>query len=128
MRDEIVEAVDLVPSILDWCGVQVPSFMQGRSFRPLLEGRPYEPRRSALIELRNTHGRGGYKAVRTTDWLYECRADGTERLFDLPEDPDQLRNVAGVSCNADALSAMRRELIDRWFDADVRHSRRTAAY
>ncbi|RSL43211.1 hypothetical protein CEP54_015172 [Fusarium duplospermum] len=35
--DDIICNVDFAATLLDLCGVQVPSYMQGRTFRPLLE-------------------------------------------------------------------------------------------
>lgn len=37
--DDIICNVDFAPLFLDFAGVQIPSYMQGLSFRPLLEGR-----------------------------------------------------------------------------------------
>ena len=35
---EVVEQIDVTATILDYCGVQVPRFVQGSSLRPLLAG------------------------------------------------------------------------------------------
>ena len=37
--DDIICNVDFAPTFLDFAGLTVPSYMQGRSFRPLLEGK-----------------------------------------------------------------------------------------
>lgn len=39
IRDEMVESVDITPTILDLLGVEIPDSMDGRSLRPFLEGR-----------------------------------------------------------------------------------------
>jgi arylsulfatase len=124
--DELVEAVDLVPSILDWCGVQQPAVMPGRSFRPLVEGKDYSPGESCLIELSNGIG-SGYKAIRTLSHLYIHNADGCEELYDLSRDPDQVINCAVRPEHHDALAAARKEMIRRSFDSDLRLPR-TAHY
>src|SRR2546421_10371286 len=36
--DEMVLNIDLAPTLLDYAGVAIPSTMQGKSWRPLLEG------------------------------------------------------------------------------------------
>jgi arylsulfatase A-like enzyme len=38
VSDEIATNVDFAPTFLDYAGVPVPSYMQGRSMRPILEG------------------------------------------------------------------------------------------
>ena len=45
--DHMVQNIDFAPTMLDFAGVPIPESMQGRSFRPLLEGRsPADWRRS----------------------------------------------------------------------------------
>jgi arylsulfatase A-like enzyme len=42
--DDLVSTLDLYPTILDYAGVAVPESAAGRSHRPRIEGRPFEPR------------------------------------------------------------------------------------
>jgi len=126
-REEIVEAVDLVPTILDWCGIPIPTFLQGRSIRPLLEGRDYEPRQSAFMELGHPSQRN-FKAIRTHEALYQIDSQGEELLFDMAKDPHQLHNVAADPQYANLLGRMRRVLIERWFDVQRQDPQRTGDY
>lgn len=127
IRTELVEAVDLAPTILDYCGVQIPPFFQGRSIRPLLEGRPYEPRSSAFIEHRVPFG-ASWKTVRTDRYKYCVSNAGEELLFDLEEDPGELYNRAGEPVYRDVLQAMREELLRRWFTVERQYPLRTGEY
>ena len=126
-RSEIVEAADLAPTILDWCGVQIPPYMQGRSLRPLLEGRDYQPRSSAFIELRNPFGHA-YKAVRTHDYTYCRYSDGRDILVDAASDPHQLQNVASDIHKQDLLHSAREEMLRRWFDVEGQYPTRSGSY
>lgn len=128
-KGEIVESVDIAPTVLDWCGVQIPPFMQGRSFRSLLErGRGnYMERTSAFIEHRKPFLEA-YKAVRTRDYLYIVRDDGREELFDLQRDPHQLENIVNKPDGEEPLVQLRKELIDRWFTVESQYPKRTAYY
>jgi len=126
-RAEIVEAVDLAPTVLDYCGVQVPPTLQGHSFRPLLEGRPYEERASAYIAYHIPFD-VSWRAVRTRDWFYAVEGSGRELLHDMRRDPRQLHSVADDAAYANVLADMRQELIARWFDVEEQSLRRTAAY
>jgi len=124
---ELIEAVDLAPTILDYCGVQTPPFFQGRSFRSLLEGSDYEPRASAYIEHKDSFNRS-WKTVRTHEFKY-CAADnGSELLYDLVADPHEQRNVAADPAYVDALHAMRRELLRRWFTVENQYPLKTGKY
>jgi arylsulfatase len=124
---QLIEAVDLVPTVLECCAVQVPPYMQGRSFRPLLEGKEYEPRTSAFIEHR-TPFRDSWKTVRTADLKYCAGSHAGEQLYDLQSDPQELRSVADEPGYADALADMRAELIRRWFDVEGQYPLRTGRY
>ena len=120
---EIIEAVDIVPSILDWCGIQIPPYMQGRSFRSLIEGRPYSARESAFIELRNPFAHS-YKAIRSHDYLYSQNNRGQEQLFDLTVDPHQLYNITDTT----ELDPQRGLMLRKWFEVEKQYPLRTANY
>jgi arylsulfatase len=144
--DELIEAVDLAPTILDYCGVQAPPAFQGRSFRPLLDGDAtgggYVPRTSAYIEFKDPFT-SSWKTVRTHAFKYSiytrarnadpslaatAAAPTGELLFDLRSDPDETRNVAADPAYADALDAMRAELVRRWFTVENQYPLRTGKY
>jgi len=124
---ELIEAVDLAPTILDYCGVQAPPFFQGRSFRRLLAGGDYEPRASAYIEHKDPFNRS-WKAVRTHEFKYCAANNGSELLYDLVADPHEQRNVAADLTYADALHAMRHELLRRWFTVENQYPLKTGKY
>ncbi|MFW5982326.1 MAG: sulfatase/phosphatase domain-containing protein [Candidatus Brocadiia bacterium] len=126
-HDALIEAVDIVPTILDYCGQQVPPIMQGRSFRPLLEGKGYTKRSSAFMEQKFPFG-SSWKMIRTERYKYCTNRDGKELLYDLNEDPNELRDVGDRANYADALHACRRELLSRWFDVQQEYPLRSAPY
>jgi len=51
VRHEMVSNIDVLPTILDLVGIPVPARVQGRSFAPLLDGRPYAPHTAIFGEL-----------------------------------------------------------------------------
>ncbi len=139
VRDEIIEAVDIAPTILDYCGIQVPSFWQGRSCRPCLEGRHYEERDSAYMSIKiPTHH--AYKAIRTRDFLYvkqaphshfgnrSCSLAHPEALYDLHKDPNQLTNVVDDANYQNALNRLRCRLLERCFDVESQYPLRTGLF
>jgi choline-sulfatase len=103
----LVEFVDILPTVLDYVGgVPAPVGVQGKSLRPLLEGKAQRHRERVFIEY--SENEEGY--VVTDRWkLIYCtgareRDDGyatgkpspgrTVRLYDLARDPGELENVA----------------------------------
>jgi len=125
--DELIEAVDIAPTLMDLCGVQTPPIFQGRSFATLLEGESYDERESVFIEHRDPF-KSSWKTVRTHAFKY-CRSDtGAELLFDLTRDPGELTNLAEDAAHAATLADMRDELLRRWFTVEKQYPRRTAAY
>jgi len=126
-RDELVELVDLAPTIFDYLGVEKPDFFQGRSFRPLLDGGDYEERHSVFIEHKFPFGES-WKVVRTRALKYCVSAEGEELLFDLWNDPNELANLAHTHGCQPALDDMRTELLKRWFDVESQYPLRTGDY
>ena len=76
-RDSLLEAVDVLPTLLELCAIQPPPQLVGRSFINLLLGREYKPRRAALTEF------SGWKTIRTRQNRYLIHADGRELLWEI---------------------------------------------
>ena len=106
----LIEAIDIAPTLLDYCGVQTPSFMQGRSLEQLLDGKTQEHREVVLTELFDEHG-SRQTTIRTRRYKYYCPENGQELLFDLEKDPDEVHNCIDEKEYADALSQMRLHMI-----------------
>jgi arylsulfatase A-like enzyme len=116
--------VDFAPTLLDLAGLPVPPDVQGRSFKPLLEGRTPADWRTAWY-YRYYHYPGDHRVqphygVRTERYklIYFNRLDCWE-LFDLQRDPHELHNLYDQPRYApvvrrlkDELARLRRELDD----------------
>jgi N-acetylglucosamine-6-sulfatase len=102
-RSEIVLNNDLAPSFADLGGVQIPSFVDGRSLEPLLDTSSPAPswRTSFLVEHRRSAEEQedvriipDYDAVRTSRYNYvEYPTTGEKELYDLKTDPYELTNI-----------------------------------
>jgi N-acetylglucosamine-6-sulfatase len=90
--DHLVINNDLAPTVAQLAEVDPPGFVDGKSFVPLLlEKRPSpeEWRTGFMVE----HVSPSYQALRTNDRTYIEWENGDRELYDLREDPEQLRSI-----------------------------------
>ncbi|HZY65722.1 MAG TPA: sulfatase [Rubrobacteraceae bacterium] len=96
-RDDLVLNNDLAPTVARWAGVETPEFVDGRPLTSLLSGEvPRETpwRESFTVEKWGDHLMShDYRAVRTQTYIYVEYSNGERELYDLRNDPYQLRNV-----------------------------------
>ena len=114
----LVSSVDIAPTVLELAGAHIGSHVQGRSVIPLLDGMDDDWREAVLIEFHTYENPMpwlvdmDYRAVRTERFKYihwMQHADDNE-LYDLVDDPFEMRNLISESAYADTVVAMRRIL------------------
>jgi arylsulfatase A-like enzyme len=120
--EELVELVDIMPTLLDAAGCKHPYGLQGKSLAPYFKGGDYVPRPFAVIEsgeqgepmtLAEITARpqdpydescfvwcawreawlGRGRCIRTKDWKLSVYANGESELYDMKNDPDELHNL-----------------------------------
>ncbi|MCF7863605.1 MAG: sulfatase-like hydrolase/transferase [Kiritimatiellales bacterium] len=85
--------LDLLPTFCDYAGIAPPPHQRGCSLRPLLEGRPSNQWREFVPAQCWKDGR----MIRTDRYkyvMYKGAANPTEQLFDMEDDPGEVRNLA----------------------------------
>ena len=96
-RENMIINVDLAPTLLDLAGLEIPANMQGRSFKPLLQGKKVPWRESFYYhyyEYPAVHAVRRHYGIRTRRYKlihYYYDIDCWE-LFDLERDPQELVN------------------------------------
>lgn len=75
----LISGEDLAPTFLEAAGVKVPSSITGRSFLPVLQGKPFEPRRYAFSE-RGAHASSLPNSTQDFD-LGRCAISSTYKLI-----------------------------------------------
>jgi N-acetylglucosamine-6-sulfatase len=88
---------DYLPTFTDLAGTQTPSYVDGRSLRPVLKGSASGWRDAILLEAHKTPEGGStpaYSGIRTTgvERKYIEYADGKRELYTLGSDPYELNN------------------------------------
>jgi len=94
-RQHTVLNNDFAPTSTKPAGAAAPGFVDGRSLAPLLSGNPPPAsgwRSAFLVEAKTSTQHPEYRAVRTEDHLYVEYGTGERELYDLRDDPYQLRS------------------------------------
>ena len=105
--DALVEEIDVLPTLLELLGVEIPAGVQGKSLAPLAKD-PRRPHKRAVFAEFPT-----IKMARTTEWKivhYPKAAHG--ELYHLTEDPHELNNLWADRGHAAARAEMEALLFD----------------
>lgn len=92
----LVEFVDLFPSIVESCGLKIPTGLAGQSLRPLLTDPTRKLKDAAYTLVTRGQNRFG-QSVRTDRWRFTQWSDGTQELYDHDRDPEENHNVAAAN-------------------------------
>ena len=92
--------VDMMPTLLDLCGVIAPDEIQGQSYLPVLDAKSTEARDSIWYQVfTQTGGNPGefapfaQRGIRTKDWLYVRHIDERVLLFNEKADHAEQNNL-----------------------------------
>ena len=115
VQDEMIINTDFAPTFMEIAGLKVPSDMQGRSIVPLLKGRhPWTWRESMYYRYYHDpgdHDTRAHYGVRTLTHklIYYWKKDQWE-LFDLVNDPQELRNIYNEPAQQKVVARLKKEL------------------
>ena len=145
VRDDMISNIDYLPTFLDLLGIPIPGNVQGRSFAPLLDGASYAPRDEIFAEISHHDYYAPRRCVRThnhklilvcssaprfmdpsqswrprSDTVFADNNVGkghkNVELYDLEQDPWELRNVADepayAAARRDLMTRLRRHLVE----------------
>lgn len=137
-RQELIEMVDVLPTLLELAGLAPSRSVQGRSFAPLMTGKPYQPRSFVFAEnvipevITNKginlpyipgEGVGGIrhpdaKMIRTSRWKMNYYVGHGGELYDLESDPGELRNLYLDAAHQRTVRELKGQLLDFLITAD----------
>jgi N-acetylglucosamine-6-sulfatase len=115
--EKMILSIDLAPTLLEVAGLKAGSDLQGRSLLPLFNNSAKDWRTSFLVEyysdavfprIRNM----GYVAARTDRYKYihYLELQDMDELYDLQQDPYELKNIINDAEAIEILTLMKDEL------------------
>jgi arylsulfatase A-like enzyme len=112
--EALTEGVDMLPTILDFCGIQSPDFLQGKSWLPILQQRTTEHKDEIIMEYfdpcYNDRPLLCHTTIRTKQYKYYL-SDVEEGLYDMQKDPYELDNVINQAQYSEIISQLRRSMV-----------------
>lgn len=116
---QMVQSIDLAPTLLEMAGEIPGKHIEGRSLVPILNGTATSWRNSILIEYYSDTVfprvfKMGYKAIRTGRYKYihYLDLDGMDELYDLQADPFELQNQINNAEFSHTLDSLKAKLND----------------
>lgn len=111
VSDALVEAVDIMPTLLQQAGVPVPESVDGDSLVAGITGGPFGGKDAVLIE--DAMHEQAWRGFRTRTHRYLLEADGRERLHDLTAEFGEYRDLSGTAGAEPVLAELRHQLACR---------------
>ena len=119
-KDEMIQSIDMAPTLLQWAGLKPAQYIQGRSLVRVIAGETATWRKPVFIEYYSDKVfprivNMGYKAVRNERYKYihYIELEGMDELYDLQKDPYELRNLIADPSTHTVLETMKKELTDQ---------------
>lgn len=108
--DQIVELRDIMPSLLDFCGIEIPDTVEGSSVKGLINGKNEDLRKY----LHGEHAYGKYSNHYIIDKNYKYiwySQTGLEQFFDMKTDPHETKDLIENKEYGDLIAKYRKYLI-----------------
>jgi N-acetylglucosamine-6-sulfatase len=125
-REQLVMNLDIAPTILDIADTRSPVPVHGKSLLPVLENKDEFLRDAFLTEYfleKITPQHASWQAVRTKKWKYIhfFKLDGMDELYDLENDPYEMKNLVSSLAHQNVLEEMKRKMRQLLQESDTPH-------
>jgi arylsulfatase A-like enzyme len=103
---------DIMPTLLEAAGADIPDTVEGKSLMPLLNGQPTEWRNYYHHEHSPCYSREyAYQCITTDNWKYIWNPiNGSELVFDRNSDPHEVCNLVDSPENSEVVESLRSTL------------------
>lgn len=128
---EITELIDMFPSLCELAGIEIPDYIQGTSFVPLIENPERQWKSAAFSQFHrrpkvSADGKRymgysintkEYHYVEWYSWNHKTGTKGTlksKELFDSENDPNETVNIVEESKNSAIVKRLSKQLVNGW--------------
>ncbi len=112
-RDAFAYLLDIYPTLCDLVDVPIPDSVEGKSLVPAFADSDQRIRDHLLYAYRQYHR--GVRDERYKLIEYVVEGERTTQLFDLRDDPMEMKNLAGDPAHGGQIESLRQQLV-RWRD------------
>jgi len=109
-----VSQVSLMATLLDLCGVPVPSGLDGEPLTPFLRQPGLNPEKPVYAEFA-LQSKNAKAMIRLGNWKYNHYANDTPELYNLHNDPNEMNNLASGRSHQGKTDELRSQLLG-WHD------------
>jgi arylsulfatase A-like enzyme len=118
--DALIDAQDLMPTLLGLCDLPIPTTVEGRNWRNELDGTSaVDPDHDAVLGLAGAitelcfNGMSAWRGLRTLRYTYARNEAGPWLCYDNQTDPYQMRNLVSDPAQAGLIQALDARLLRR---------------
>lgn len=119
VNDSVVELMDVMPTLLDACGIAIPDTVDGKSLLPLLQGGEW---REWVHGEHLYEGETAQYIVTSRDKYLWFSGTGREQYFDLANDPQERHNLIDDPACQERIAHLRGALIAELDGREEGHS------
>jgi len=119
VNENVVELMDVMPTLLDACGIGIPDTVDGKSVLPLLQGGEW--REWVHGEHLYENGSAQYIVTSRDKYLWFSHT-GREQYFDLANDPQEMHDLINESACQERIAHLRGALIAALEGREEAHS------
>ncbi|MCK4966006.1 sulfatase-like hydrolase/transferase, partial [bacterium] len=118
-RNQMVQNIDLLPTLAEAAGITVPHLIDGKSLMPVLQNKDAKGRDYIITEYyAKQEWITPIRSIRTKDWKYNLYKKWGEELYSLRDDSKEMNNLADNSVYKEKKQELHKRLQESMKAAD----------
>ena len=115
VSNELNENVDILPTVMEYCGMKIPGALQGKSLMPLIEGKTNTHKNAVFGHnyFYNAETHLTQTMIRSGRWKFVQSNDFKGELYDMENDPREINNLIDLPEHKTLIAELRENIL-RW--------------